>query len=316
MKCSICKAHPLPVGRLRSITLFPIKKALIQRAMSETIKTDILKFPHRVTGGFTYSLHLADNALILGQRNSEWCAHGPVLEQDIAITNISLDLLGQARNFYQHAATLYNQFSSEEKESVDRLVPAQWKTYARDLQEDDLAFLRDENQYLNLLLTELPNGDWAQTILRQFFFSAYQQLLYTELQKNTDEQLAAISEKSLKEVNYHLRWSSEWVIRLGDGTSESLKKMNDALGGLWPFTSEMFTVASYEQIDLSSLKDDWQKTVKAVFNEAALTYPLPSSSGVGPVVTSSGKEGKHTEHLNTILADMQYLQRAYPNSKW
>src|SRR5215203_5601048 len=148
---------------------------------------------------FIYALHLADNSLVLGQRNAEWTGHGPVLEQDIAITNISLDLLGQARNFYQYAANLYNQFSPEEKKSVDRLVPTQWKTYNRNLEEDDLAFLRDENQYLNLLITEIPNGDWAQTILRQFFFSAYQQLLYTELQKNNNQELAAIAEKSLKE---------------------------------------------------------------------------------------------------------------------
>jgi ring-1,2-phenylacetyl-CoA epoxidase subunit PaaC len=167
---------------------------------------------------FKYCLHLADNALILGQRNSEWCAHGPVLEQDIAITNISLDLLGQARNFYQYAAVLYNEFPNDEKKEVDLLLPRPWKNYNRELNEDDLAFLRNEEQYLNLGITELPNGDWGQTTLRQFFFSAYQQLLYTELQKNSGGQFAAIAEKSLKEVNYHLRWSSEWVIRLGDGT--------------------------------------------------------------------------------------------------
>src|SRR5215204_1653959 len=144
---------------------------------------------------FTYSLHLADNALILGQRNSEWCGHGPVLEQDIAITNISLDLLGQARNLYQYATSLYNNFADKEKEVIDVYIPRPWKKYNREMNEDDLAFLRDERQYLNLLITELPNGDWAQTVLRQFFFSAYQQLLYTELQKNSNQQLAAIAEK-------------------------------------------------------------------------------------------------------------------------
>jgi ring-1,2-phenylacetyl-CoA epoxidase subunit PaaC len=274
------------------------------------------KSPHRGTGGFVYSLHLADNALILGQRNSEWCAHGPVLEQDIAITNISLDLLGQGRNFYQYAASLYNEFSHTEKEIVDYLLPRPWKNYDRELTEDDLAFLRDERQYLNLLITELPNGDWAQTILRQFLFSAYQQLLYTELQKGSDEQLAAIAEKSLKEVNYHLRWSSEWVIRLGDGTNESHQRTKNAVNDLWTFTHEMFTPASYEQIDMRLLKDDWQKTINKVFEEAMLTSPLSSSAGEGLGVRSSGKEGKHTEYLGYLLTEMQYLQKTYPNSQW
>ena len=266
------------------------------------------------TTAFTYSLHLADNALILGQRNSEWCAHGPVLEQDIAITNISLDLLGQARNFYQYAATLYNQFTSEEKELVDTLVPGQWKIYDRDLEEDDLAFLRDENQYLNLLITELPNGDWAKTILRQFFFSAYQQLLYTEIQKNSDQQLAAIAEKSLKEVLYHLRWSSEWVVRLGDGTNESHQRIKNAFEDLRRFTGEMFISSSYELIDTSTLKNDWDEKVKAIFEEALLPSPFGDEKNIR--LEKGGKEGKHTEHLGYILIDMQYLQRAYPNSKW
>jgi len=130
-----------------------------------------LSLPFRGTGGFIYTLHLADNTLILAQRNAEWTGHGPVLEQDIAITNISLDLLGQSRNFYQYAASLYNNFNEEEKKKVDKYIPRLWKEYKRELQEDDLAFLRDEHQYLNLLITELPKGDWAQTVLRQFFFS-------------------------------------------------------------------------------------------------------------------------------------------------
>ena len=263
---------------------------------------------------FTYSLHLADNALILGQRNSEWCAHGPVLEQDIAITNISLDLLGQARNFYQYAANLYNQFSSEEKGLIDKLVPAQWKTYGRDLEEDDLAFLRDEQQYLNLLITELPNGDWAQTILRQFFFSAYQHLLYAELQKSNDEQLAAIAEKSLKEVIYHLRWSSEWVVRLGDGTDESHERIKKAFGELWMFTGEMFIPSSYELVDVDNFKKHWEEKVKLILDGAFLSYPSGDSKAVQ--FQTGGKEGNHTEYLGYILTEMQYLQRAYPNSKW
>ncbi len=159
-----------------------------------------LSSPTGGQGAFSFTLHLADNALVLGQRNAEWCGHGPVLEQDIAITNISLDLIGQARNFYQYAATLYNSFASEEKKAVSHLIPRAWKTFDRELQEDDLAFLRDEHQYLNLLITELPKGDWAQTILRQFFFSAFQFYQYTQLQNSSDVQLAAIAEKSLKET--------------------------------------------------------------------------------------------------------------------
>lgn len=259
---------------------------------------------------FLYSLHLADNALILGQRNSEWCGHGPVLEQDIAITNISLDLLGQARNFYQHAASLFNSFSAEEKKSVDWLLPRPWKTYNRELTEDDLAFLRDERQYLNLLITELPNGDWAQTTLRQFFFSAYQQLLYAEVRKSTDGQLAAIAEKSLKEVAYHLRWSSEWVVRLGDGTEESHERMIRALEELWIFTGEMFVPADYEIIDLDSLKKEWMKKIETVLAEA--TIQLPQSSWM----QKGGKQGQHTEHLGYLLTEMQYLQRTYPDAKW
>ena len=259
---------------------------------------------------FLYSLHLADNALILGQRNSEWCGHGPVLEQDIAITNISLDLLGQARNFYQHAASLFNSFSAEEKKSVDWLLPRPWKTYNRELTEDDLAFLRDERQYLNLLITELPNGDWAQTTLRQFFFSAYQQLLYAEVRKSTDGQLAAIAEKSLKEVAYHLRWSSEWVVRLGDGTEESHERMIRALEELWMFTGEMFMPADYEIIDLDSLKKEWMTKIETVLAEA--TIQLPQSSWM----QKGGKQGQHTEHLGYLLTEMQYLQRTYPDAKW
>jgi ring-1,2-phenylacetyl-CoA epoxidase subunit PaaC len=281
--------------------------------MIETKNTDTPKFPHRGTGGFVYSLHLADNALILGQRNSEWCAHGPVLEQDIAITNISLDLLGQARNFYQYAAALYNNFTREEKELVDYLVPQQWKTYDRELEEDDLAFLREERQYLNLLITELPIGDWAQTILRQFFFSAWQQLLYMHLKQIADEQLSAIAEKSLKEVNYHLRWSSEWVIRLGDGTAKSQERINNALDELWPFTGEMFISTPYELVDVIALKNDWEEKVKTIFEEAFLTVPAAEP---GMHYQTGGKEGRHTEYLGYILTEMQYLQRAYPDSKW
>lgn len=259
---------------------------------------------------FIYTLHLADNALILGQRNSEWCGHGPVLEQDIAITNISLDLIGQSRNLYQYAASLYNGFGYEEKAAVDKYIPRLWKTYERKLQEDDLAMLRDEHQYLNVLIAELPKGDWATTILRQFFFSAYQYYLYQQLQSIADAQLQAIAEKSLKEVTYHLRWSGEWVIRLGDGTEESNIRVNNALADLWMFTGELFMPAKYELTDMTSLKEEWLQRLEKVFAEATLAVPKQTWMQTG------GKEGRHTEHIGYLLTEMQYLQRVYPNATW
>ena len=238
-----------------------------------------------------HTLHLADNSLILGQRNSEWCGHGPVLEQDIAITNISLDLIGQARNFYQYAAILKADGSTE----------------------DSLAYLRTEREYKNCLLLEQPVGDWAQTILRQYLFSQFQYLLFQQLQNSKDEQIAAIAAKSLKEIAYHLRWSKEWVIRLGDGTEESRKRMLKAIDELWRYTGEMFIPASYEKetgIDFTTIKEDWDKKVNEVFTEATLSIP-------GKVfMQTGGKEGRHSEHLGYILTELQYLQRTYPNCEW
>lgn len=253
-----------------------------------------------------YILHLGDNTLILSQRNSEWCGHGPVLEQDIAITNISLDLIGQARSFYQYAAILINASPS----SPLQVGPAT---------EDSLAYLRDERSFKNCLLTELPNGDWGQTILRQFFFSAFQYLLYQQLQQSKDATLAAIAEKSLKEVTYHLRWSSEWVIRLGDGTEESRRRMLKALEELWRYTEEFFIPAGYETtmanegigIDITTLKQPWLNKVQEIFSEATIPYPTG-----GGWEGAAGKSGRHTEHLGYILAEMQYMQRAYPGAEW
>ncbi len=270
------------------------------------------------TSLFQYALHLADNTLILGQRNAEWTGHGPVLEQDIAITNISLDLIGQSRNFYQYAATLYNNFNKKEKEEVLYLMPHIWKTFDRELTEDDLAFLRDERQYLNLLMVELPKGDWGFSILRQFFFSLFQWCQFEVLKKSNDAQLAAIAEKSSKEITYHLRWSSEWVIRLGDGTEESKARMIHAVENLWPFTGEFFAAAPFETdavtkgfgVEVADLKDQWLQKVAAVFNEAGLE--IPSSNWA----QSGGKDGIHSENLGPLLAEMQYLQRAYPNASW
>jgi len=239
-----------------------------------------------------YTIHLADDALIIGHRNSEWCGHGPILEQDIALSNISLDLIGQARNFYQYAATLIGNNATE----------------------DSLAYLRDAGDFKNCLLVEQPNGDWAQTILKQFFFAVYQYYLYQQLQNNTDNQLKAIAAKSLKEVTYHVRWSSEWVIRLGDGTEESKKRLLKALDALWMFTGELFDPAAYElnmNIDFILLKKEWNKKIQSVFEEATINVPLETKWH-----QSGGKIGNHSEYLGFILAEMQFVQRAYPDSEW
>jgi ring-1,2-phenylacetyl-CoA epoxidase subunit PaaC len=276
---------------------------------------------------YSYTLHLADNALILAQRNSEWCGHGPVLEQDIAITNISLDLIGQARSLYQYAAELKNASNSpsngEGKGEAEK---------ARVATEDSLAYLRDVREFKNCLLVEQPNGDWAQTILRQFFFSTYQYLLYQRLQRSGDATLAAIAEKSLKEVTYHLRWSSEWVIRLGDGTPESHDRLENALDELWMFTGELFTPTGYELeavkagfgVDVSALKAEWEQRINDVFAEATLdSSPRAGGGGregasgrEGAWMQVGGKEGVHTEQLGFILAELQYMQRAYPGAEW
>jgi ring-1,2-phenylacetyl-CoA epoxidase subunit PaaC len=254
-----------------------------------------------------YTLHLADNSLILGQRNSEWCGHGPVLEQDIAITNISLDLIGQARNFYQYAAQLINK---QTELSESKVPPSEG---FREASEDSLAYLRKEREFKNCLLVEQPNGDWAQTILRQYLFSQYQYLLYQQLQQSNDERLAAIATKALKEVTYHLRWSSEWVIRLGDGTEESHNRILKAVDELWRYTGELFVPADFEKqtgVDFDKIKQEWLLKVKEVFDEATLLMPEKT------FMQSGGKEGKHTEHLGYILTELQYIQRTYPGCEW
>jgi ring-1,2-phenylacetyl-CoA epoxidase subunit PaaC len=251
-----------------------------------------------------YVLHLADNSLVLGHRNSEWTGHGPILEQDIAISNIALDLIGQARNFYQYAAQLSG------KEAIT---------------EDTFAYLRDAWDFKNCLLVEQPNGDWAKTILRQFFFSAYQFYFYQQLQQSSDAQLAAIAEKSLKEVTYHLKWSAEWVIRLGDGTEESHRRIKNALADLWPYTGELFVPAYYEtellkeniSVDLQDIRARWNNKVTDVLNEATLAIPSDKTEkGEAVWMQTGGKDGQHTEHLGYLLAEMQFLQRAYPGGVW
>jgi len=238
-----------------------------------------------------YILHLADNALILGQRNAEWCGHGPVLEQDIAISNISLDLIGQARSFYQYAAEIKG----------------------GDATEDTLAYLRHEREFRNILLVEQPKGDWAYTTLRQFFFSTFQLLLFQRLITHPDERIAAIAEKSIKEVNYHVRWSSEWVVRLGDGTEESRARLQQAVDDSWPFVNELFQVENFEiesAVQVNELQKVWTEKIQACFTEAGME--IPETAGA----RSGGKKGIHSEHLGYILAEMQYLQRSYPGCEW
>jgi len=266
-----------------------------------------------------YSLQLADNALIYGHRLGEWCGHGPVLEQDIALTNISLDYIGQARSFYQHAANLFNALPDSDKAGVFASIALEEKIRkGEQLDEDDLAYLRDGWDFRNVLLTEQPNGDWAVTVAKAFYFDIFQHLYYTQLLKSKDVQVAAIAEKSLKEVAYHKRWSSEWVIRLGDGTEESHLKMQHAINDVWPFTGEMFTVSTAEQmmindgiaVDNALLQNKWKEEVIAILGEATLSVPENNWMQDG------GKNGRHSEHLGYILAELQFMQRAYPGMEW
>lgn len=244
-----------------------------------------------------YVLHLADTSIILAQRLGEWCGHGPVLEQDIAMSNIGLDLIGQARSLYQYAAELQGEGKTE----------------------DDLAFLRNEREFYNLLLVEQPNGNFADTIARQFFFDTYHYFLLERLQQSSDETLAGIAAKSFKEVAYHLKWSSEWIIRLGDGTDESKHKMQAAIDNVWTYTGELTTPTAFEKQlavegiipDIASLKDAWHEKVSSILEEATLTMPV-----AGLWMQTGGKLGTHTEHLGFMLAEMQYLQRTYPGLKW
>lgn len=245
---------------------------------------------------FGYVLQLADTSLLLGHRLSEWCGHGPVLEQDLAMANIALDLLGETRSLYQYAAELEGQ----------------------DRTEDDLAFLRSAVEYRNPLLVEQPNGDFAHTIVRQFLFDNFHYHLLLQLLACPDAQLAAIAEKSLKEATYHLKWSSEWVIRLGDGTDESRQRIEKALATLWRYADELTTATVAEQQlqalglipDYAALLPAMQAHVATVFAEA--TLPVPQ----GVYMQLGGKTGRHSEHLGYILTELQYMQRTYPGMTW
>jgi ring-1,2-phenylacetyl-CoA epoxidase subunit PaaC len=245
---------------------------------------------------FDYVLHLADNSMILGQRCSEWCGHGPVLEQDIALTNIALDLIGEARSLYQYAAEIKGGSATE----------------------DSVAFLRDVLQYRNSLLMEQPNTDWAYTIVRQFFYDTFHYHLHKQLSESSDERLKEIALKTIKESTYHLKWSSEWMIRLGDGTDISKAKMQAAVNDLWEYTGELFIPSATETsimtagigADLAKIETLWRAKVEEVIEEATLTLPN------GNFAQKGGKIGYHSEHLGFILAEMQYLQRAYPGAEW
>lgn len=245
---------------------------------------------------FNYLLRLADNAAILGHKLSEWCGHGPELEEDIAIINTALDLLGQARSFYKYAGE----------------VEGKGRT------EDNLAFLRIEREYKNALITELPNGHYGNTIARQYLFDQFNYLLFTELEKSSDETVAAIAAKAIKEIRYHLRRSIEWTLRLGDGTEESHTKIQEAFDDIWAYTGDLFVqdesdaaiIAAGIGPDLKVIKPIWREKVKAVLAEATLTIPEDGW------MHSGSKQGRHTEHMGHILSELQYMQRTYPGCEW
>ena len=260
-----------------------------------------------VAAPIDYLLHLADNALILGQRNAEWCGHGPILEEDIALSNNSLDLIGQARLLYQHAAEQIGNGATE----------------------DTLAYFRDVPDFKNYTLCELPHlplmsataqgdRDFATTIVRNFLYSSLMVLVWDQLQSSQDTQLAAIAAKSLKEARYHLRHSRDWLVRLGDGTEVSHAKAQAALDQLLPYTQEFWTVSAPESaalangtgIDMAALQSDWNQIVDEALAEA--TLQRPAAGGFVP----TGKQGIHSEHLGFVLAEMQSLARQHPGATW
>ena len=245
---------------------------------------------------FNYVLQLADTSFILAHRLSEWCGHGPILEQDLAMSNTALDLIGETRSLYQYAAELEGKGRTE----------------------DDLAFIRAAVDYKNPLLVEQPNGNFADTIMRQFLFDTYHYYFLQQLKHKNDNRLAAIAEKSFKEASYHIKWSSEWVIRLGDGTDESRMKIEKALSNLWQYSGELFIMNSTEKVlfeagivpDYSLIQQQWNEHVAKVFEAATLTVPT------NVYMQKGGKEGIHSEQFGFILAELQYMQRAYPGMQW
>ena len=245
---------------------------------------------------FQFLLRMGDNTLILGHRVSEWCGHSPVLEEDIALANTALDLIGQTQFWLGLAGE----------------VEGQGRT------ADDLAFHRDAWDFRNLLLVEQPNGDFARTMVRQFFYAAFADLYWRAMMASTDPTLAAIAAKSEKESAYHVRHSSEWIVRLGDGTEESHRRAQNAIDDLWAYTGEMFAVDDGERglidagiaIDPAALKPRWLKTVTGIVNEATLA--LPNSDWM----QQGGRVGSHSEHLGHLLSELQSLQRTFPGATW
>jgi len=243
-----------------------------------------------------YTLRRADDALILGHRLSEWCGHAPMLEEDMALANIGLDLLGQARELYSYAARVEGKGNDEDK----------------------FAYLRDVRQYRNLLLVEQPNGDFARTMVRQFFYATFADLYWRAMMKSTDATLAAIAAKSEKESAYHVRHSSEWMVRLGDGTEESHRRAQTAIDDFWAYTGEMFASDDAERsliergsaIDPAALRAHWLKTVSAVLDEATLALPASNWMQQG------GRSGRHSEHLGHLLSELQSMQRSFPGATW
>ena len=243
-----------------------------------------------------YCLRLGDSSLILGQRMAEWCSNGPILEEDIAMTNLSLDLIGQARTMLTYAGELEGKGRSE----------------------DDLAYRREEREYYNTLLSERPNGHFGDTVVRNFLHSAFFYHLYQALKNSSDEMIAAHAAKSIKEVTYHLRHNAEWLIRLGDGTSESHDKVQESLNNLWEFTGDLFEMNEVDEllikegiaVDLNSIKKDWNKTVNEVLERSTLSRPEDEYMQTGRL------DAMHSEYLGHLIAEMQFLQRAYPTAKW
>jgi ring-1,2-phenylacetyl-CoA epoxidase subunit PaaC len=245
---------------------------------------------------FRYLLRLADNNFILGHRLTQWCGHGPILEEDIALSNIALDKLGTARALYDYAG----------------------KVEGKNRTEDDLAFLRNEREFMNSLLSEQPNGDYAQTMVREWFNDVFDLMLYEKLQSSNDTTLAGIAQKAVKELQYHVRHSQQWIIRFLEGTEESRQRTEDAIKELWPYTGERFMADEVDKSihkngvgpDVTSFEAAWKSHIEKVLKESDVEVPAAVYMHTG------SKKGVHTEHLGYILAECQYLPRTMPNAKW